>query len=289
MKRRAKKLGFTLIELLVVITLIGILSGGVFLLMRSAGDKANIAKTTQQVHALAGLLDMYKNEYGSYPVVTAQYMDSNDDPIGYACVEFHFVSGEGDDVHLSYGTSDSLTNVGSGLTFKIKDGNGERTVKNAKYIRGDKDEMTFGLCSHFVPKAYTIMTSVQGNAKTYYERVFSEPQEETPYAAEGMRGGGGTDALENAAAAEMRAPSRVYDEWTRLLKDGLVYGQNTVNIETGSMRYTAGANSDAWGNPLVYRNEGGAGEIVSAGPDRIYGTADDITSGGGAVDEGDDE
>ncbi len=289
MKKRSGTKGFTLIELLVVITLIGILSAGVFLLMRSAGNKANVAKTTQQVQALAGLLEMYKNEFGDYPLVTAQYLDSNDDPIGYARVEFHFVSGEGDDVNLSYGSSDRLMRAGSGQTFQINDGSGTRTIRDATYIRGDKDEMTFGLCSHFVPKATTILNSVQGNALSYYEREFSEPQEDTPYSIEGMSGGGGSDALVNAAVNEAKNPSRVYDEWERMRREELVYAENTVNIETGSMRYTAGAHNDAWGNPLLYRNEGGAGEIVSAGPDKIYGTADDITSGGGAVDEGDDE
>ncbi len=287
MKKETKK-GFTLIELLVVITLIGILSAGVFLLMRSAGNKAKVATTTQQVQALAGLLERYKNEYGDYPYVSAQYLDSNDDPIGYARVEFHFVSKEGDDVKLSYGSSDSITKVGSGQTFKIHDGNGERTIRDARYIRGDKDEMTFGLCSHFLPKANTIRSNSMDNAKSYYERQYDAPQEDTPYAVEGMTGGG-NNALDTAATNENLFPSQVYTEWKRLVKDNLVYAQNAVNIDTGSMRFTAGAHDDAWGNPLVYRNEGGAGEIVSAGPDGIYGTADDITSGGGAVNEGDDD
>jgi hypothetical protein len=40
---------------------------------------------------------------------------------------------------------------------------------------------------------------------------------------------------------------------------------------------------------LRYRNEGGAGEIVSAGPDGKFGTSDDISSSGAAVEEDDDE
>ncbi len=288
MKMRMKR-GFTLIELLVVITLIGILSAGVFMLMRSAGDKAKVATTTEQVHALARLLDIYKNESGDYPRVSAQYLDHQDDPIGYACVEFHFVSKEGDDVKLSYGASDAITKAGSGLTFKIRREGREETITNARYIRGEKDEMTFGLCSHFLPKATTIRDNSVDNALSYYERQYMDPKEDTPYSVEGIVGGGNASAMDKAITSEALMPSAVYLEWERMVQDKLVYAQNSVNVETGSMRYTAGAHNDAWGRPLVYRNEGGAGEIVSAGPDGIYGTADDITSGGGAVDEGDDE
>ncbi len=283
-----RKAGFTLIELMVTMVLIGILSGGVFMMMRSSRKQAAVAKTTTQVHALAGMLEKYKNIYGNYPKVSAKYLDSSDDPIGYSCLEFHFVSGEGADVTLGNNASE-IDNTGTGLTFKIKDGSSTRTVSNARRGRGRGDEMTFGLCSHFLPRANTILNATGDGSSEYdyYRSQFENTNNSgTPYGNENMKGGNGV--FDKMLVSE-RLDTKLYDEWRRLVKEGVVYAQDEVNIETGSSRYTAGAHNDAWGTPLAYRDEGGAGEIVSAGPDKIFGTADDITSGGGAVDEEDDE
>ncbi len=283
-----KRDGFTLIEIMVTMVLIGILSSGVFMMMRSARKQAAIAQTTTQVQGLAGLLEMYKNQYGNYPRVTASYLDNNDEPIGYSCLEFHFISGEGDDVRLNAGDC-KLTKAGSGLTFKIKDGTSTRTVKNAGYTRGDPDEMTFGLASHLLPRATIIAgaTWADQNVYDYYRAQFNSPNEDTPYGLENVLTGN-CKAL-NVMQVQENLDTRLYDEWRRLEKDGIVYAQANQDPDTGTERYSAGAKNDAWGTPLVYRNEGGAGEIVSAGADKIFGTADDITSGGGAVDEEDDD
>ncbi len=283
-----ERAGFTLIELMVTMVLIGILSGGVFMMMRTSRKQAAVAKTTTQVHALAGMLEKYKNIYGSYPKVSAKYLDGNDDPIGYSCLEFHFVSREGDDIHLGSNSS-VIDNSGTGLTFKIKDGSSTKTVRNARRGRGRGDEMTFGLCSHFLPRANTILdnTGEDSSEYDYYEKQFENTNNAgTPYGNENMKGGSGNF---NKMLVSERLDTTLYDEWRRLAKEGIVKAGNAPNIETGSARYTAGADNDAWGTPLVYRDEGGSGEIVSAGPDKVFGTADDITSGGGAVDEEDDD
>ena len=100
-----------------------------------------------------------------------------------------------------------------------------------------------------------------------------------------------SDALGQTIVKETADPNlqQIYRAWRRLEKDGMVSAGNYTNIDTGSSRYIAGASNDAWGQTLVYKNDGGAGEIVSAGPDGIFGTADDISSGGAAVDEDDED
>lgn len=279
--------GFTLVELLVVIVVIGILAAGIFKLMGSANSKAAVAKTTAQVHAIASLLEEYKSIYGEYPMVSAQYLD-NDEPIGYAALEFRFVTEEGDDAHPSYGTSGSSAGS-SGMRFKINNGSSTKTVVPT-FARGKGDEMTFGLCSHFMPRATTIKNNISDDLVTYYRRQFQSPASGSPYELE-LKGINASDALGQTAVKEAADPNlqQIYRSWRRLEKDKMVYSGNYTNIDTGSARYIAGANNDAWGQPLVYKNDGGAGEIVSAGPDGIFGTADDISSGGASVDEGDDD
>ena len=43
---------------------------------------------------------------------------------------------------------------------------------------------------------------------------------------------------------------------------------------------------DAWGNTLTYTSDGSSYSIVSAGPDGLSGTGDDITLQDGAIDGG---
>ena len=113
---RARR-GFTLVELLAVIVIIGILSAGVFMLVRMASDKAAIAKTTAQVHAIASLVEEYRNLYGHYPRVV-----ENDSPEGYYPLSF---------------------------SFKVRDGGSCKNCGN----KPSDDGVTFGLCASFVPIA----------------------------------------------------------------------------------------------------------------------------------------
>ncbi len=67
MKRTPKQTGFTLIELLVVLAIIGLLAGlvGPQVMKHLGGSKTKAAKV--QVEELAGALDMYRIDVGSYP------------------------------------------------------------------------------------------------------------------------------------------------------------------------------------------------------------------------------
>jgi prepilin-type N-terminal cleavage/methylation domain-containing protein len=60
--------GFTLIELLVVIAIIGVLSSVIFAALNSARSKARDAKRIADVKQLMTALELYYDEYGSYPI-----------------------------------------------------------------------------------------------------------------------------------------------------------------------------------------------------------------------------
>ena len=255
----AARAGFTLIELLVVIVIIGILAGALFMMVGAARNKSAIAETTAQIHAIATLLEEYKAIYGDYPAV------SDTDSSGYAALDFHFVTGSGNP-GCKYCGFKAITNSNNG------------------------DEIAFGLCSHFIPRATTIEGNVSDELKGHYNEMYRNPAPNTPWVTE-IRGLKNTSDALGATLANESADTnlqQIYRSWRRLQKDGLVKSGVTVCIECGAQRFTAGAKADAWEHSLKYRNNGGAGEIISAGPDGKFGTADDITASGAAVEDDED-
>lgn len=67
MKSKSKQNGFTLIELLVVISIVGLLSSIVLASLKSAREKAQIAKFKQEMNSLRSALELYKSDNGFYP------------------------------------------------------------------------------------------------------------------------------------------------------------------------------------------------------------------------------
>ncbi len=65
---RKKIKGFTLIELLVVIAIISLLSTSVMASLSSARSKARDTKRMADMKQIQTALEMYFNDYGSYPV-----------------------------------------------------------------------------------------------------------------------------------------------------------------------------------------------------------------------------
>ncbi len=256
------KRGFTLIELLVVIVIIGILAGGLFLMVGAGKNKSAVASTTARVHAIATLLEEYKAIYGNYPRV------SSADDKGYAPLDFHFVAAEGSPGCKSCGFKAISESAGN-----------------------DGDEIKFGLCSHFIPRAATIIASSDDALQDHYNRMYESPAEDTAWETEihGLKGN--NKALETTRLSEAADPNlqQIYLVWRRLEKQGIVYSGVSGCDDCDAQRYTAGANVDAWGRALKYRNEGGAGEILSAGPDGTFGTADDVTASGAASEQDSDE
>jgi len=72
--------GFTLIELLVVIAIIGILSSVVFTSLNNARNKARIARAQADLKQFQTAVEMYYNDYNSYPCVGHWYPGGNGDP-----------------------------------------------------------------------------------------------------------------------------------------------------------------------------------------------------------------
>ncbi len=65
----ASRAAFTLIEMMVVVALIGILIGGVFRLIGTAGENAKRGETIDRLQRLENALSGYYAEYGTYPPV----------------------------------------------------------------------------------------------------------------------------------------------------------------------------------------------------------------------------
>ncbi len=68
---RNKNKGFTLIELLVVIAIIGLLASVVLLALNSARAKSRDAKRLADVRQIASALELYFNDFNTYPTGTA--------------------------------------------------------------------------------------------------------------------------------------------------------------------------------------------------------------------------
>ena len=259
--KKAAKRGFTLIELLVVIVIIGILASGVFMMTRAGNSESARAKTIEQVHAIATLLEEYKAIFGDYPLV------SDADENGYANLNFTFIAN-----HASCS---------------------ECGAQNVSYRQGSDcraDGVAFGLVSHFLPRVQTIMSNTRGtNMNEYYRDQLKNPSEGSVWEKEYRTGldNDSDKAIDNLVDYEARDVNlqQIYRSWRRLVKQGLVYDGMAGCDYCEVLRYIAGAYADGWGHGLKYRNEGGAGEIVSAGPDGKFGNSDDITSGGAAFED----
>jgi general secretion pathway protein G len=63
----SKRAGFTLIELLVVIAILGILSTVVLVNLRTARDRAYLAKAKSDMRSINQALDMYLDDHSVYP------------------------------------------------------------------------------------------------------------------------------------------------------------------------------------------------------------------------------
>lgn len=66
-----RSVGFTLIELLVVIGIIALLASVVIVSLSSARAKSRDATRLAQIRQLAGAMELYFTEYGTYPAATA--------------------------------------------------------------------------------------------------------------------------------------------------------------------------------------------------------------------------
>ncbi len=70
LRNKNNQTGFTLIELLVVIAIIGLLASVVLLALNGAREKSREAKRLADVRQFATALELYYNDFNSYPTLT---------------------------------------------------------------------------------------------------------------------------------------------------------------------------------------------------------------------------
>ncbi len=258
------KRGFTLIELLVVIVIIAILASGVFMMSRAGGDRAAIAKTTTKIQAIAGLLEVYKAQYGTYPRVRSGIITGG--------IKVRTPSG-------------SLRNINSGdycfnVDFSFIADLGDTNLNEGS-------EASFGLMSYFVPRV-SIMESEMpedSDMRPFYEEQLSSPS--TNLWKMEYPGGWAVTGREKWTSwkeEESADPAlqAVYREFRRLVADGVIMAGGSIDPETELHTYSAGARDDftEYGRSLIYRMDGEFCEVFSLGPDGIACTDDDITTRG---------
>lgn len=71
MKKVNKSKGFTLIELMVVIAIISLLSSIVLAYIKTSREKAMIQKTVSEMKSLQTALELYRNQFGVYPILSS--------------------------------------------------------------------------------------------------------------------------------------------------------------------------------------------------------------------------
>lgn len=71
--------GFTLIELLVVIAIIGLVASVVLVSLDTARAKARDARRSEDLENIRLALELYYNDYGSYPVTSPRFDTCNGD------------------------------------------------------------------------------------------------------------------------------------------------------------------------------------------------------------------
>src|SRR5688572_8089243 len=74
---RGKNPGFTLIELLVVVAIIGILAAVILAFLSPARMKARDTRRISDFREIRKALELYYNDYGSYPVIPVELSWAN--------------------------------------------------------------------------------------------------------------------------------------------------------------------------------------------------------------------
>lgn len=83
-----KQKGFTLIELMVVISIISLLSSVVLAALKDARDRAEGAKIVSEIRSLQTALELYRSQFGNYPIVGDSYSGGVDEDENVICAKF---------------------------------------------------------------------------------------------------------------------------------------------------------------------------------------------------------
>lgn len=234
----AKHRGFTLIEIMVTAVIIAILMSGVFMLMRVATNKGDIAKATAQVEMMRNAIETYNALYGHYPDVMAYPRSGTSISDGdiYQPVEFRFI------------------------TWGPVPGVGESWEAG----QGHKQLVTFGLLSFFYPRVKTLQLYPEDDLKTTYKTLIENGNHEQ------LREHIEPQKVSNLITMEELDPNisqlgRVLDE---LREHGMIEEHNDHGDNPSYLYITMRAR-DPWEHSLNYASEPPyqSYQIWSSGPD----------------------
>lgn len=241
LKKKNFRTGFTLVELLIIIVIIGILSASTFALFRTGEDEAAEAKTQKVIQGMANLVEMYNAKFGHYP-------ESATESMAFSVIL----------------KDDSCSACGA---------------------KKNDTSATFGLASNFIGKA-TVLTTQASDRISEFNKEIKSSDNDTPtgWQTAFREWSGESDPIISCAKYEAGSTEMedIKTEWKRLIKEDVAeegyYGcpEHKCQLYT----YTATSKPDGWNRALRYRTSGGGFEIISAGPDGVFDTTDDISSQG---------
>lgn len=154
---------------------------------------------------------------------------------------------------------------------------------------------TFGLCSHFLPRATFICDNAASRLTDFNNSINSkesettgekslQDQEDEVWRKEFSSYQGIDKAIQTCAEGETAnmGLQRVHLAWRQLLKEKIVHEgyYSCPDYRCKTVKFVASFGDDGWGNGLRYVTKGGRHEVVSNGPDGIANTSDDLSSTG---------
>jgi len=160
MGRTGGQQAFTLIELMVVVAIIGILIGGIFQLLNTAGQMNQKAETTARLQRLQNALSGFYAEYGTYPPVPTY---QSPDPWAAGLTDDFGESAGSVGTEGGFATACSLASQSQPVAFEYPNVKGLDSYVNQSFSKWG----VLSANSVLGPKAATIPTDDWGNSKMF--------------------------------------------------------------------------------------------------------------------------
>lgn len=240
-KHFGNRRGFSLIELLVVIAIIAMLAGGIVAVSKTVRTKARIRNTETTIQLLCGALEEFKQENRNNP-----FFEDNGFPVGIGWPP------ELDDLDIVNGLGKRLEDYYVDYT-SVPAAKVDDPVDNEEYPDKEHGDFTWDDADDFVGTIEMIEIHQD-------ERIGARASIEFLYCI-----------LSD------------FDEcrvFLNKLPDSATANDDGDSIEIAGEQKPLIEVQDAWGHPILYLALGAGNfpRLISAGPDGMFDTADDVIS-----------